>query len=365
MPSIHTIDSRNHLMLETLHKHYSWSDKRTFNEIQVLHKTLVQILEAKGIKYEELRAALVPQQQKHEAAFLFDYKRCDTGMYGKQCGERLLQLLERDTTHSILSGDLKDDHDEIARKLLAESAIVATDLNFKHPCNVYAIYVNNLSASAIRKIDAGLKAHQSYIAYVPCTCASLVKTFISLSMGSRFIKHKRTIIVGHEDDRPNCENHNLLLYDFEQFDFTIKSLQGTYYGVFLAYKIERMFLEQSDGDLEIALRAMSKTMVPLVDFTVFIEDQKFDNYLMISSKRGILEKAGLAGLSKTELEEVIRQKLRSNYIYNMEWRDEPAYKLSKFNVMLEFPRHDGYPERLVVALEYRPAMKQLRLITVT
>jgi hypothetical protein len=70
-------------------------------------------------------------------------------------------------------------------------------------------------------------------------------------------------------------------------------------------------------------------------------------------------------VTKPELEAAIREKLRMSYLYNMEWVDEPTHQLSKFNIMLEFPRSNGHPERMVVALEYRPAGPELRLITVS
>ncbi len=61
---------------------------------------------------------------------------------------------------------------------------------------------------------------------------------------------------------------------------------------------------------------------------------------------------GLAGPTKTELETAIRSKLRMNYLYNLEWVDEPTHRLSKFNILLEFPRADGHPELAVVAIEH-------------
>lgn len=74
---------------------------------------------------------------------------------------------------------------------------------------------------------------------------------------------------------------------------------------------------------------------------------------------------GLADLTKADVEAAIREKLRMSYLYNMEWVDEPTHQLSKFNIMLEFPRRDGYPERMVVSLEYRPVDRVLRLVTVS
>jgi hypothetical protein len=131
---------------------------------------LLDILRAKGIDYTSLQTALTPQSTKHEAAFLFDEQHCDsTFVPGAECAAALFNTLDRKTTHSILGGELIDDKDEIARTLLRRSANVAKDLNFKHPCFCYVLYVNNLSEDSIAAIDIKLRAHKAYLGYVPCT----------------------------------------------------------------------------------------------------------------------------------------------------------------------------------------------------
>lgn len=212
-------------------------------------------------------------------------------------------------------------------------------------------------------------SHPGYLGYVPCTYASLAKTFVSLYLVNLVIKHKNMVILGHEDDRDNSENCNLHLHDYAALGLKIRSLQSMYFSVILSYKPEHMLLEESDDDLEIALRAMSKEIAPLSDFTVFIEDDKF-KYLT-REKLGKLGWARVADLTKSELEEAIRSKLRSNYLYNLDWRDVPAteesagYQGSFFNILLEFPREGGHPERVTVALEFMPADKVLRVLTIT
>lgn len=178
--------------------------------------------------------------------------------------------------------------------------------------------------------------------------------------------HKQggTVILGHEDERPNNENYNLHLHDYTALGLRLKSLQSMYFGTFLSYKPEQMFLQESDDDLEIALRSMSEEVAPLAEFTVTTGDDKFDKYLK-AAKLGKLRRAGLDGLTKAELEAAICEKLRMSYLYNMEWVDEDTHQLSKFNIMLELPRQDGLPERMVVVLEYRPAERILKLITVS
>lgn len=105
------------------------------------------------------------------------------------------------------------------------------------------------------------------------------------------------------------------------------------------------------------------------DFTVIIEDKKFE--YLTSEKGGKLALAGLSHLNKAELEEAVRAKMRSSYLYSLDWRDVPAngtstgYKGSFFNIMLEFPLEAGEPERVTVALEYQPTSKVLRVVTMT
>ena len=131
-----------------------------------------------------------------------------------------------------------------------------------------------------RAIHDGLKAHPAYLGYVPFTYDSLAKTFISLGLVNLAIKYGQTVILGHEDDRPNTEGYNLHFHDYTALGLKIKSFQLTDFSTFLAYKPERMILEQSDDDLEIALRSMSKEVMiaPLTDFRVLIDDNKFNNY---------------------------------------------------------------------------------------
>lgn len=370
MSRIHTLNARGHLMLAAMREHYSWSDEKTFLEVQRFHQDFLNILSDKRISYDELRTALTPQTKKHEAAFLFDENRCNPDrIAGVDAADALFKLLPAKTTHSILGGELCDDRDEIARRLLADKAVVAKDLNFKHPCFCYVLYVNNLSSEALAAIHEGLKSHSGYLGYVPCTYASLTKTFVTMGLVNLAIKHKNVVILGHEDDRPNTENHNLHLHDYTALGLAIRSVQSMYFGVFLSYKPEQMLLQETDDDLQIAIRAMSKEAAPWSDFTVLVEDKKHE--YLTNAKDGKLALASLGHMTRSELEAAIRFKMRSNYLYSLDWRDVPetaesaGYRGSYFNIMLEFPREDGEPERVTVALEFMPTNKVLRVVTMT
>jgi hypothetical protein len=78
MSRIHTLNARRNLLFPAIREHYSWTDEKTFVEVQRTHQDFRQILREKGINYDELRTALTPQASKHEAAFLFDEHRCNS-----------------------------------------------------------------------------------------------------------------------------------------------------------------------------------------------------------------------------------------------------------------------------------------------
>ncbi|MFY9810294.1 hypothetical protein [Aquabacterium sp.] len=371
MSRIHTLNARGNLLFAAIREHYKWTDDRTFREIQRTHSDFLEILSEKGISYDELRNALTPQTNKHEAAFLFDEHRCNPERIpGVDAVDAVFKRLPAKTTHSILGGELVgDDHDQLARRLLKDKAVIVQDLNFKHPAFCFVVYVNNLSTEALAAVHEGLKSHSGYLGYMPCTYASLTKTFVTMHLINFGVRHKNIMILGHEDDRPNTENHNLHMHDYTALGLKIRSVQLMYFGIFLSYKPEQMLLKDSDDDLEIAVRAMSKEVAPFSDFTVVIEDKKFE--YLTTEKGGKLALAGLSHLTKAKLEVAVRDKMRSSYLYSLDWRDVPAngasagYKGSFFNIMLEFPREAGEPERVTVALEYQPTNKVLRVVTVT
>jgi len=147
-------------------------------------------------------------------------------------------------------------------------------------------------------------------------------------------------------------------YPFEKSGYRCVSLQGMYFGLFLAYKIERPVIPGFETDTEFALNSVSDVVVPLNDLTVLLEKEKVE-YLR-TQKAGSLKRAGISKLEPDELATLIKSKIAANYIYNMVHLD--AHKTTKFNLMLELRGSKG-PIKLLVALEYKPQESQLRVIT--
>lgn len=359
MQPIFTLNSRSHVMLEVLRDHFGIAAPRMRREIQALHRELISILGTKGIDYNSLRAALVPSMDRQEAAFIFDSTAFDSGLYGRETFNHVLPLLDPRSTQSILVGDLLGDDQRLIFDILCESMVLSRSFTFKHSTLLYCVYINNLSDAALRRLHEGLATCQAYIGHIPATFGSRAKTYTSLSVGSFILKKGKTLVVAHEDDRPNSENINITFYPLEDFGYKVASLQSHYFSIFLAFKIERPTFKGFEVDTELALNAISDQVALFDGFTVLLDEAKH-GYL-INEKLGKLEKAGLATADREYIAALIQSQLCANYIYNLIYLEE--HDVMKFNIMLEIKRTGGYPTRMTAVLEYLPAKQALRVIT--
>lgn len=346
-------------MLEVMRDHFGIAAPRMRREIQALHNETIEILNSKGIKYESLRAALVPNMDRQEAALIFDSTECKSGLYGREIFEHLLPLLEPRSTQSILVGDLLGKDPQFAVDIIRESMVLSRSLTFKHSSLLYCVYINNLTVASLQRLHQGLASFPAYVGHIPTTFGSRAKTYISLSVVSFILKTGKTLIVAHEGDRSNSENINITFYPLEDFGYKVASLQDLYFSIFLAFKIERPSFKGFQVDTELALNAISDEVALFDNFTVLLDEAKY-GYLL-NQKLGKLKKAGLNTADRDYIAALIQSKLSSNYIYNLCYLAE--HDVMKFNLMLEIQRFGGYPTRMTAALEYLPDDQALRVIT--
>jgi len=358
--SIHTLNARGHILLEVMRDHFGLTPDQVRREIQSIHGATTDILANKGVDYTCLRPGLTPVLKRREAAFIFDSSTIESSWYGLEVMRQLLPLLEPESTQSMLCGDLLGDDQEFIYQVLAESLKLSRSFSFRHGSLLYAVYLNNMSDGTLLHIHECLKGFYPYVGYIPADFSTRAKTYLSTCLVNVFLKNRRNIIVGHEDDRPNDENVNMPGYPFEEFGYRVLSLQESYFGILLSYKIERPVYSGFEVDSEMALNAISDNILDIKGFHVEIDPRKH-GYLL-SEKGGKLRKAQLAELDRDALSETIREKLASNYIYNMAFLEE--YDVRKFSLMLEVENQDGgEPTRLAAGFEYLPQQQVLRLIT--
>jgi hypothetical protein len=359
MQPIHTVNSRSHIMLEMLRDDYGLAGARMKREIQRLHGDIVRVLAAKNIDYGGLRAALVPAVNRHEATLVFNSRQIGSNLYGREIFNRLLPLLDPRTTQSILVGDLLGDDQQLVFEILSESMVLARSITLKHATLLYGVYINNLTEAALARLHQGLGSFDAYLGYIQTTYLSRAKIYVSISMASFLLKNGKTLIMAHEDYRPNSEDINITTYHLNQCGYKVASLQSMYFSIFLAYKIELPVFKGDDADVEISLNAIAADVRPLKEFTVLLDEAKH-GYLL-NEKLGKLQKAGLAKADRSHIESIIQAKVSRSYIYNLQYLDQ--HDVMKFNIMLEIDRNVGHPTRMTAALEYMPDKKTLRVIT--
>jgi hypothetical protein len=344
--TVHTLDGRNNVMLEVMRDHFKLSPERMHREIQGIVRATSALLAKKGVDYGALRAALVPQQDRHEAALLFNIDFMATGSYSYPAHQRLLSLVT-------------DDHgwgafDEANRNL------VRVGQRHLEGRMLYVVYVNNLTDQMLADIHHGMEDYPAYIGYVDTTFGSIFKVLLSTQLIHAYVQYRAITIGQHEDDRHEDENIDLVGLGFEEAGYAVRSVPSTQFMLLLSYKIECPVVAGYEADTEFSLNAISPIALPLESCELEIDPRKFD-YLS-NAKAKSLEGLGLFGGHVDQLRAMIRDRIGANYIYSMA-RDD-THGISRFNIMIEAkPAETGRRFRALLGLEYKPEEERLRLIT--
>lgn len=103
---IHTVNARGNIMLEVVRDYFGVSPQRMRVEIQGMLKRTVTLLASKGVQYSELKNALTPQPDRREVALIFDTQSMTESWYGLPIHRRVLPLLHRKSSRSVLGSVL-------------------------------------------------------------------------------------------------------------------------------------------------------------------------------------------------------------------------------------------------------------------
>lgn len=347
------------MFLEVAKESFSLDSQVMHSEINGMFNELIRVLACKGIAYKNLKSCLIPKNDRKEIGLIFETLKINSSWYGNEVFTKLIPLFNKNSTHSILCGDYIGG-DDLQNDLFFRfySQISQTsEFEYQHSTQFFIVYINNLSEDMFNRFISDLKDFRSFIGFFDLTNQSFMKSYLSTILVNSFIKCNKTILMEHEDDRDNSENINLLGYPFEDSGFNVKSIQGIYYGVFLSYKIEREVFKGFESDIDFSLNSISPIVSRIEE--IEIEENKF-NYLR-TIKRGKLKKANLLSYSKSELTELIKKKISSNYIYNM--TDLKSHKIFKFDILIELKNTLNEIVKVTIGFEYMPNKEKLRLIT--
>lgn len=364
MRPIWTLNARESIFLDLMASYSGLSDQRMRREILSAHANAQDTLTVKGVDYNSLKNALIPQPKKREYAFIFDKSSIDGWWYAYNIAKKLIPLMNRDHTCSILHGDLIDigDNQDTIIALLDQHLKLRRPCKIAHTTQLYCVYLNNLTKNMFERIGQGLSAYDAYIGYIDATYSSIMKDYLSSILGSVYLKAKSKIICQDPDAEglSNEENINTALWPFERNGYECISLQSMYYNLFLSYKIERAILPGFENDTKFSLNTITDFPRPLSDCAIVVGERK-RNYLA-SERAASFERAGIENVTVLELERMITSKINLNYIYSLTYR--PEYDENQFNIMLEImnPSREA-PTRLMCGLKYKPDMGELHVLT--
>lgn len=323
------------------------------------HTTLESELAKVGVSYDALGPALVPSTTRHEMALLFNIDLVGSSMYGMAIAKRLIPLLERKATSSVLVGDIFL-HPEAVREMARYAGFVPSDLAEWGQDYLFCVYLNHLSESQRDALHSGFLGSPGYLGYVESTYNSDFRTTAGSTLPTAFVKHKGFMIVNHGGDDPWVGDSNEIGYPFKEGGYTVVSVNDQLFSPLLSYKIQSEVTPQYQEDVLVSLNAISDEPMSLDGFEVLLPEAKF-GYLQ-SAKGGILKIAGLDKHSREELASAIRAELDNDYIYRLQHNVDDTVQ---FSIVLELPRDEAHPVKVAVGLKYFPDSKTLSLVTLT
>jgi hypothetical protein len=359
--TIFTLNARSNVFLLITRDHFKIQSSRMFDLIQEMFADLQAILLRKRINYVDLKSALVPSTNRREIAFIFDSARVKGTWYGGQIFERVIPLLSKESNHCILHGDYigESEHRTLLYEAFAENIRPVRDVAFRHPNDFFIVYINNLSDRMFQTLQTGLRQYEPYVGHADTTYASKFRALISMMLPNACLKHRDIVIMGHADDCDNDEDENVVGYPFEKNGFAVRSLQSMYYSLFLEYKIQRPVFDRYESDSEFSINAIHPHPMALDGMTIRLDPEKH-GYLT-TQKAESLKRIGLLDRGANDLKAMIADRIHSNYIYNMAY--DKQHGTSKFDILLEVGPSLSERFRVMVALEYLPDDRELRVIT--
>lgn len=281
MNTIYTLDARSNVMLEVTQTYFELDSKTIYQEINQIFVHFIKLLKSKKISYQDLKSCLTPSIKKNEIVLVFDRMKIDNSWYGNCVFEKIIPIFEKDTSHSILSGDFigDDTNQDLLLKILKENLEIVNTFNYQHSNQFYMVYLNNVSDLMMKKFNEGLRDYKPYVGFVNLTFKSHLKTYLAFTLAPCVIKYKNYILNIVEEyngyEKGHIPDTNLYGYPFEESGFKCKGIPTDLYYLFLSYKIESEVLSGFENDTKYSINSITNRIINIKDCIVIIEDAKF------------------------------------------------------------------------------------------
>jgi len=370
MRTIYTINAQDHMLLSVMKDVNHLSDEDVYREIWTAFDSLVARLTMKGIPYDDLKNALIPNQEKKydETCLVIDTSLIEDDHYVTVIFEKLFPLLGKDGTYSILCGDYIDvsnDHSYQPQmhSMLSEAVYRCHESKYRDSNQYFIVYFNRLTKTQRTRIVEGLYPYPWFTGFSYLNNCPEWKTYLSFILSPYCIKCKQKIIVPHPADCDDTENVNERGLPLQENGFELISINEDGFGIFLSYKI--MGILPDPDDVGFSFNALFPKFDSIDQLKLVIADKKWSRYLISdegSGKGRILKTAGYHQEEKERFMRDIYQRVCSSYIYNLRKND---YEALLFDVCIELPMTNDGKRKTVVGLKYDPESGTVEVVTIT
>ena len=148
---IYTFNNVGYVLYSVTKDNFKMSDQQVHDMIQQEFVKLKNRLKQKGIEYEALKKALIPNTEKnrHEVCLVFDKTLIKASHYGKEIFDKLIPLLDKNSVYSLLVGDYidvyrdKNDSQNFLYEAMNEVLTICNESEFIDTQQYYLIYFSN------------------------------------------------------------------------------------------------------------------------------------------------------------------------------------------------------------------------------
>lgn len=363
---INCVNNYTYVGLSATAEYFDLKPEAIGNIIHGSYRQLVANLRDSNIDYGQLGNALVPNSQRHEAAFIFDSTQAASrNLYGYSYAAEWIPILKAHgpSKAAVRAGDILKLRDDIVWNVFEKRLIGPPDFA-RLPQNLYyVVYMTNLSSGQLGNMHAALtKRSEGYLGYVDCSTWNTLK--LGLYLPQVALRVGDAIITSADDEG----TANLPGYPFEESGFRVVGVDDETYQLLLYHRIDNGIPEWAADDSSIALTALTGRRRPVATTLVTIDERRVE-YLRKNHGTS-LDQALLDGLTKDDLAIAIKEKFATGLIYNLRFRagarnGVPAPELDAlmYSVQVEFPTATGKVRRYQVGLKYQAETHTSEVVT--
>lgn len=372
--TIYIFNAKDNVIYPVIKNCFDLSDAEVYKTISEEFKILKHRLKIKDIDYDKLKGALLPNQEKEkfETCFIFDSCQISDSNYGYTIFSKLLPLLDRDSTYSVLCGDYIDILNNVPdaqfrlKSAMNDVIVRCNKSSYRHSNQYFLIYINRLTALQRLTIVEGLMKYPWFTGFTDVTRHSLFKTYSAYILTHSFIKCRGKIISSHPSDYSDDENINMLGYPFEENGYQYISINEDSYFPFLSYKIEAIVPDETD--VSFSFNALFPKFDSVNKLHLKIDDKKWNEYLLKQEGNGkgkIIESLGYNICDKEKFRRDIFKRICSSYIYKLERKCRDGKWIWQFCVCIDMPTINDSFRKTTIVLNYFPDTGEMAVITLT